>query len=235
MEKARKLITTYLEAFNTGDTDGMLDILHDDVEHHVNEGKIRRGKDEFREFSAHMSECYRENLADIVIFTNGEGDRVAAEYIVNGTYLTAYQSPGAVVVAAMDGTRIIGAATSAPMRDHANDFAAAFKERPEALDDIFYCAESVLLPEYRGQGLGHAFFDAREEHARTTGARYSAFCAVIRPKDHPARPADYYPLDLFWRKRGYAQLPGVIAHFLWKDLGDAEQTPKPLQFWMKPL
>lgn len=70
-------------------------------------------------------------------------------------YLRAYTAPGAVVVAAMDGDRMVGAATGAPMEDHAEDFAAAFADRPERLEDIFYCAESVLLPEYRGHGLGH--------------------------------------------------------------------------------
>lgn len=150
-------------------------------------------------------------------------------------YLRAYQSPGAVVVAAMDGDRIVGAATGAPMSDHATDFGAAFADRPEPLSDIFYCAESVLLRAYRGHGLGHAFFDAREDHARALGARWSAFCSVIRPADHPMRPAEYWPLDAFWRKRGYAPLTGVVAQFAWKDLGQATETEKTLQFWMKPL
>ena len=150
-------------------------------------------------------------------------------------YLRAYQSPGAVVVAALDGTRIVGAATGAPMSDHAEDFAAAFADRPERLSQIFYCAESVLLREYRGHGIGHAFFDAREAHARDLGHEFSAFCSVIRPADHPARPIDYRPLDGFWRKRGYLPLDGVIARFSWKDLGDARETEKPLQFWMRAL
>lgn len=150
-------------------------------------------------------------------------------------YLTAYQSPGAVVVAALDGTKIIGAATGAPMADHAEDFAAAFADRTEPLTDIFYCAESVLLPEYRGHGLGHAFFDARENHARQQGARFSAFCSVVRPADHPAKPSEYRPLDEFWRKRGYQPLPGTLAHFSWKDVGDDRQSEKPLQFWMRSL
>lgn len=150
-------------------------------------------------------------------------------------YLRAYQSPGAVVVAALEGARVVGAATGAPMADHAADFAAAFADRPEPLDQIFYCAESVLLPEYRGQGIGHAFFDAREAHARDLGLTHSAFCSVIRPAGHPARPAGYRPLDGFWRKRGYEPLPGVIAHFSWKDLGEAAETEKPLQFWMRRL
>lgn len=150
-------------------------------------------------------------------------------------YLKAYQAPGAVLVAALDGDRIVGASTGAPMRDHADDFAAAFADRPEKLDDIFYCAESVLLPAYRGHGLGHAFFDAREAHARDLGHRYSAFCSVIRPADHPDQPADYQPLDGFWRKRGYAPLQDVIARFSWTDRGQPEQTEKSLQFWMRKL
>jgi len=35
---------------------------------------------------------------------------------------------------------------------------------------VFYLSESVLLPAWRGQGVGHAFFDAREAHARQRGA-----------------------------------------------------------------
>ena len=84
-------------------------------------------------------------------------------------YLRAYQSPGAVVAVAMDGEKVVGAATGAPMADHAADFGAAFADRPEPMDQIFYCAESVLLPDYRGLGIGHAFFDAREAHARKLG------------------------------------------------------------------
>lgn len=150
-------------------------------------------------------------------------------------YLRAYLSPGAVVVVALDDGRIVGAATGAPMADHAADFGAAFADRPEPLDQIFYCAESVLLPDYRGQGLGHAFFDAREGHARTLGTRWTAFCSVIRPADHPARPADYRPLDGFWTRRGYQPLPGVVAQFSWRDLDQPSDTTKDLQFWMRPL
>ncbi|ETD81034.1 GNAT family N-acetyltransferase [Rhodobacter capsulatus] len=151
-------------------------------------------------------------------------------------YLDSYRtSPGAVVVGAFYGPRLVGAATGTPLEDHAEDFAAPFALTGLPLETVFYCAESVLLPEYRGRGLGHAFFDAREAHARALGRRFSAFCAVIRPADHPLRPATYRPLDAFWRKRGYAPLPGVIAHFRWTDLGQTGETAKPLQFWGRKL
>lgn len=151
-------------------------------------------------------------------------------------YLEPYRtSPGALLVGAFDGERLVGAATGTPMEDHAEDFAAAFAGQDIPLTDIFYCAESVLLPAYRGRGLGHRFFDAREDHARRMGRRFVAFCAVQRPHDHPARPADYRPLDPFWRKRGYAPLPGAVAGFAWKDLGESAETRKPMQFWIRRL
>ena len=151
-------------------------------------------------------------------------------------YLATYRnSDAAILVGAFDGTRLVGAATGTPMADHADDFAAAFEGTGLALNDIFYCAESVLLPEYRGRGVGHRFFDLREAHGRELGATVSAFCGVVRPSDHPLRPEGYRPLDGFWRKRGYAPLEGAVAWFSWKDVGETEATLKPLQVWTRAL
>ncbi len=152
------------------------------------------------------------------------------------SYLQSYRdSAGALVVGAFDGDTLIGASTGAPLVDHADDFAAAFEGTGLDLGDIFYCAESVLLPTYRGQGVGHKFFDLREAHARSLGFPKCAFCGVQRPADHPMRPGTYRPLDAFWRARGYEPLPGAIAQFSWKDLGEDEETLKPLQFWIRDL
>ncbi|WP_027256608.1 MULTISPECIES: ketosteroid isomerase-related protein [Leisingera] len=80
-------IARYFAAFNAGDTDTMLDCLDNQIAHHVNEGKIRVGKEKFAEFCTHMSRSYKEELTDMVIFSNNDGTRAAAEFIVNGTYL----------------------------------------------------------------------------------------------------------------------------------------------------
>nr|MDA3859581.1 GNAT family N-acetyltransferase [Roseovarius sp.] len=151
-------------------------------------------------------------------------------------YLQTYRdSENAILVGAYDGARLVGAATGTPMEDHASDFAAAFGGQGIALSDIFYCAESVLLPGYRGQGIGHRFFEAREDHARALGRSHCAFCAVVRPADHPLRPEGYRPLDGFWRKRGYAPLKGALAQFRWKDIDRGAESDHPLQVWMRAL
>jgi steroid delta-isomerase-like uncharacterized protein len=81
------LIRTYFDAFNRGDSEGMLACLANDVVHDVNQGIRRKGKAAFRTFSQHMSRCYREQLTEIVVMTAGDGSRAAAEFNVHGTYL----------------------------------------------------------------------------------------------------------------------------------------------------
>ena len=164
-------------------------------------------------------------------------------YLYDGTvnYETAYlrrfaASTDAVVVAAYDGDDVVGVATGAPLRDHAEAFGKAFTDRGLDIDRIFYCGESVLLASHRGRGLGHAFFDGREAHARALGRfTHVTFCGVVRPADHPLKPASYRPLDAFWMKRGYAKADGLVASFAWKDIDQQDETSKPMQFWMREL
>lgn len=160
-----------------------------------------------------------------------DGDR---EY--EARYLAEYAAaPGAVLVAAFDGARIVGAATAAPMLHQKAEFRAPFEARGIDTASLFYFGESVLLPEYRGAGIGHAFFDHREDAARAAGAQTACFAAVIRSADHPARPACYRPLDGFWQARGYALIPGLVTQLAWKEHGAAQETPKPMQYWLKHL
>ena len=150
-------------------------------------------------------------------------------------YLRAYAAPGAVVVGAFADGRMVGAATAAPMERHADALGAPLAAVGWDPAGVYYLAESVLLPEHRGRGLGHRFFDAREREARALGRDRAVFCAVVRPDDHPARPAEARDHDAFWRGRGYAPLPGAVATFRWRDVGAAEATAKPLQLWGRTL
>lgn len=164
-------------------------------------------------------------------------------YLYDGTteyeerYLSRLASASdAVVVIAREGDEIVGGATGCPMVGHADEFAAPFKARGYDVERIFYFGESVLRKPLRGQGIGHKFFDEREAHARRLDRfTHTAFCGVVRPDDHPLRPASYRPLDAFWMKRGYRRVDGLVATFAWKDVDQPGETDKTMQFWMRAL
>lgn len=151
-------------------------------------------------------------------------------------YLSAFAaSDGAVLVAAYDGDALVGASTGLPMAHEHADFSAPLAEAGYDTDTVFYCAESVLLPECRGRGAYRAFFERREAHARALGFRTAVFCGVLRPDDHPARPENHAPLDPIWRRFGYRELDGAVARYSWTDVGETEETAKPMQYWIKEL
>ncbi len=142
---------------------------------------------------------------------------------------------GAVVVAAFQDGKLIGAATGSPLAYQFEEFSAPLKEAGYDLGKIFYCGESVLLRGYRGQGLGHQFFDHREAQARALGLKASCFLSVMRAETDPRRPSDYRDLHGFWKKRGYAPLEGVTASFSWKEHGREGEQMNQLNYWMRTL
>ncbi len=87
MTGTEELVRRYYDAFNEDDTEGMLACLSEDIRHDVNQGETRVGKAAFAEFCAHMTECYRERLTDMVFLFDASGARAAVEFVVNGTYL----------------------------------------------------------------------------------------------------------------------------------------------------
>lgn len=64
----------------------MLALVDEEVEHHVNQGEVRRGRDRFAEFLAHMGRCYEERLKDLVVVKSLDGTRAVAEFTVAGRY-----------------------------------------------------------------------------------------------------------------------------------------------------
>ncbi len=163
-------------------------------------------------------------------------------YLYDGTadyeaqYLTRYVScPRSLAVLVFDGDRVVGASTAMPLEDEVDDFRGPFEARGLNPSEFFYFGESVLLESYRGQGIGVRFFEEREAQAVRLGFPRTCFCAVERPPEHPARPADYVPLDAFWGRRGYRKHPELNTTFPWKDVGQAEETSKPMTFWLKTL
>ena len=60
----QELVSRYYAAFNRGDWETMLALLHEDVAHDLNQGPRECGSETFRGFLARMNRCYREQLAE---------------------------------------------------------------------------------------------------------------------------------------------------------------------------
>jgi GNAT superfamily N-acetyltransferase len=150
-------------------------------------------------------------------------------------YLGIYQQCGRsriVLVTTPDGS-LIGATTCMPLADEAPEFQSPFVNAGIDVNRCLYFGESIVLPEWRGFGLGKQFFARREAHARRLGLDITTFCAIDRPDHHPLRPAGYRPLDEFWSALGYVKQSGLQAVFPWKEISEERESPKTLTFWTK--
>lgn len=164
-------------------------------------------------------------------------------YLYDGTlayekkYLKMYlASPRSFIAVCLDGTEIVGATTCLPLEDAEEAFHRPFVEKKYDPKVVFYFGESVLLPQYRGRGVGGQFMRRRLKHAMSfPEVKYASFCSVIKPADHPQKPAEYWPLDLFWEKVGFKKKTDLVTSYKWKDVGEKKETSKPMQFWVKEL
>ena len=191
---------------------------------------------EYRQLSGRAALSYVAELGSLRI-------RVFREfpYLYDGDmayekkYLESYFScPQSIVVMAIDGGRTVGATTGMPLTDAETEWQAPFDAHGIPKAKVFYFGESVLLPEYRGQGVGQAFFDYREAFAASLPQiATTAFCAVKRAADDPRRPTGYRPLDNFWGKRGYHKVPELTTSFHWKEVDEVSASAKTMEFWLR--
>ena len=175
----------------------------------------------------HLAALRIEVFRDFPYLYDGDAD-YEREYL--STYL---RSDQALIVLALDGEQVVGASTGLPLLAETDNLIEPFVRAGLAPEQVFYFGESVLLPDWRGQGLGHRFFDEREAHARAAGFRYTAFCAVDRSPDDPRRPPGHRFLDEFWRRRGYSPQPAMQAAIAWKEIGESSPSEKRLTFWLR--
>lgn len=142
-----------------------------------------------------------------------------------------------VLVLALKENKVIGCSSGMPLENEKHEeFKAPFEERGYDIKSIFLYGESVLKKEYRGMGLGHIFFEKREDYVRSCGNQFKfiAFFAIERPRDHPERPKDYKDLSEFWNKKGFYKTDMTVS-FPYREIGETEETNKLMCFWMKNL
>lgn len=81
------LIQRYYDTFNSGDREALLALLTDDVAHDINQGGCETGKGAFRAFLQRMDRSYREQVVDLVVLSDADGARGAAEFFIDGAYI----------------------------------------------------------------------------------------------------------------------------------------------------
>ncbi len=135
-----------------------------------------------------------------------------------------------------DNTTLVGASLGYPLRAEEPAVHQPFLEHHLNIDTYFHFGDSVLLKQYRGRGIGHHFFDAREIHvSHYKKYLHTCFCVPDRPDPDPHQPKDFILLYDFWRKRGYVHHPELQCHLSWKQIDEAHPSPKQMSFWIKDL
>jgi GNAT superfamily N-acetyltransferase len=149
---------------------------------------------------------------------------------------TYFKAEHSFILLVEDNHKIVGATTGIWAKEEEESFRKPFEDHGYHPEKVFYFGESVLLPEYRGKGLGKKFFEEREAYARTLHfIKFLSFCAVERGENHLLRPKDHRPLDIFWKQMGFSKVENLKTQYEWKDRGEDQQTKKEMQYWMKNI
>jgi hypothetical protein len=151
-------------------------------------------------------------------------------------YLQSYLAkPDCALILALDNGLVVGASSCLPLSRAKTEFQQPFLKNGWDLSKGFYFAESVLLPEYRGQGAGSTFFRLREELAvQLEQYEFLAFCTVDRQNYSELRPENYHTLDNFWELQGF-KLSELVARYAWRDRGQSRASMKNMPFWIKTI
>ena len=138
----------------------------------------------------------------------------------------------AIAVLVFDGSIIVGASIGAPFESQDPEFLKIFQEKGLNPHQFYYFGQSVLSDPYRGRGLGHHFFDIREQHVKHLKRFKSIWFLSIMPSHkHDIDPtSEISSLFSFWEKRGYIKHPDLIIH----KSGNKESS-KTLMFWTKDI
>ncbi|MEZ4951003.1 MAG: GNAT family N-acetyltransferase [Saprospiraceae bacterium] len=92
---------------------------------------------------------------------------------------------------------------------------------------------SVLLPEYRGQGIGVKFFEMREAQAKDLGwFNLCTFCRVVRPEDHALKPR-LCSFRCVLEKERLSKMEGMFCNMQWQDIDQQERPLNLCSFWSK--
>lgn len=192
-----------------------------------------------RTFIGKDIEPYQNDIADlcVTIFREYpalyEGTREECVPVIE-TYA---HSPYGIACILFDKEKAVGVAIGSALTDK-NEYYDEIVLQQHTINppDFFYLGEIVLLKEYRSQGYGKHLYTEFEQAVKNLNSFSSMlFCKTIEPSDKSLKPTDYYSMNNFWIKQGYAQHATLIINFNWRDLMCHEINEHPMNVWTKPL
>lgn len=190
-----------------------------------------------RTFTGHMIKPYLSCIARLSVEVFREYPYFCDTYIeeeieILKKYLLSEQSIATIV---FEGSKVIGAATGIPLQEEDLAIQQPFRLHQFDLSHYYHFGEALLLKSYRSRGVGHHFYEIREEHAKTLGFEHACFFMKDRPEDEELKPLDFYPLDDFWRKRGFTHHKELTLSLKWKSFEEGTASEKDCSFWIKKL
>ena len=154
------------------------------------------------------------------------------------TYFDWIASKGKMAVAYKD-QNPVGFITAVPLKEFAKRFSQLselFKQENLDINDYYYIADVITMPEHRGNKISHTFFELIEDHAKCLGYPKACFMCECH-QYHPLKPKDYRELDTLWLKLGYAKT-NIVASFDWLTVqcdSQIQQQDHRLIYWIKNL
>lgn len=142
----------------------------------------------------------------------------------------------AIAVLIFDHSTLVGSALGYPLSLEDPTVLKPLIDRNFDISSSFLFGDPLLLTQYRGRGIGHHFFDARESHVQHLPKyKHICFYTFDIPACDPLKPADYVPLTDFWRKRGYIHHPEIHFELPWKSPKEGQIKMRPMSFWYKEV
>jgi diketogulonate reductase-like aldo/keto reductase len=101
---------------------------------------------------------------------------------------------------------------------------------------LFYFGELVLLPDYRGQGIGINLLSKMEQVVREEGTfTQITLSAIEKSADDHQRPANYISSDSIFLKQGFIPHPELNFFIPWTERGSKELVDHRMSYWIKDL
>lgn len=139
-------------------------------------------------------------------------------------YINSYaDSKNSIVCMAFDGKKVIGAAAGMPLAESRDYYQAPFNALGIDVKPFFYLSELIVLKEYRGKGIGTSLYNLTEDLVKKEGCFPKITCCAMENAN---------PL---WIKLGFQKHPEIAYDSFWTNIGDQDESPHHLVFWVKEL